>query len=484
MAWTKLAYGTIAAAAMLTGGAIVYYNHADRPASSVATVEQIATLMEGTLEHTAAVSTWPFTTNSGNTAGWWNTTNLTNAVDWNFNFYSTIPLLAMTAPRQAMQETLTQITNLIPQYVDRVDGTNIVYFTVTGLWDRLDIGDGVNKFTVGVTNGGVVYDFNVGSTLSTVTLEEAWALLNAMTTTVRFCATTHTQSEAVGYGYYSTNEWTYTNEFLGRFNTNSDPAYLAGGVPPDGPDSIDAIWQYNYFNLSELTNTVMTNWYLGNFPLPFQQILGIPFNWATYERMKEKVFDDLTQWVSNDITDDLTIEYGWLVSPPYKYYVWDGSNDFGMAVAEFPTGVVADVRLVWQIDATWAVTGRNADHSFISTNYLESSIVTGLSTTLTFTNVVTTNVWTNFSVWIAPQVTNHVPTNLHAVYGTYYLSNATTNDSGVVRETFYWRQSATNTTITNFTFGATGYDGSDTHGGYVTVADEPVAIFNWTFKYR
>lgn len=215
--WTKLAYGTVIAAAM--AGGVVYHG---RNQPSVIRVEEGAHLCEAVTERYAGIAPWPPNTNQvdgypywaeqyNGRPGWddaYSITNAEGAVLWSFNHYfkftsgtpPTVPLFGSTIPRTALRQSLDQIKALVPYYVERIDGTNVVYWSVTSLWDRLDIGDGTSLWTVArATNGSPVFgdtsilydeDYNVVRsnlvwTASPTLLDEAWRALNAMTTTVR-----------------------------------------------------------------------------------------------------------------------------------------------------------------------------------------------------------------------------------------------------------------------------------------------------------
>lgn len=195
--WKTLSYGSIVAAVMLTGGVIVYFVQEERPVSSNVTVEKVVCLIEGTLEHQASLGGATHTTNGSIAAGWgtYGATNFVGATNWSFNKYSAIPFFGSIDPLLAMRETLPQIQGMVPSFLDRVEGTNGIMLTVTGLWARLGIGDGTNKWTIGASNSVntsvspwttnlvPIYADNVGSSVSTVTLNEAWAVLDACTKT-------------------------------------------------------------------------------------------------------------------------------------------------------------------------------------------------------------------------------------------------------------------------------------------------------------
>jgi hypothetical protein len=97
------------------------------------------------------------------------------------------------------------ITSLVPSFVDYWHMTNgPVYHTATGLFDRLDIGDGTNRFTSYVTSGIPIYG-GVGFRLHETNLIERYKILHALTTVVGQASALETVvSNAVSNVVYTT----------------------------------------------------------------------------------------------------------------------------------------------------------------------------------------------------------------------------------------------------------------------------------------
>jgi hypothetical protein len=279
MVLTKLRLGMYVATAMLSGGAVVYYNHATRPATSGITIEQGATFFEAIAEHNAARGrgAWPFTTNGLTACGWGAATNVAGATNWSFNGFSTIPLFGSGIPRQAWVEALAQVQGMVTGFVDRAETnetvadcygvtfTNkapaFVMLTVTGVWARLGIGDGTNKWTVGISPAGVrQYGTNIGSGMSTVTLAEAWAVLNVCT---------QTQVSGQMQFLYDT----------AAFQTVTAPAPLVAPYAPEYP----AAYSDSPANEDNAAWALFPSWnvsYIGN---PFYVVESVVPQYAPYE---------------------------------------------------------------------------------------------------------------------------------------------------------------------------------------------------------
>lgn len=210
MTYTKLIYGTLVAAT-LVGGTVWYL---DAPRSTLKAIDAY-TLAERVLAIKAVVQgdynyqpskwpQWPFSNSVTTNVGWYVTTNTLTATNWSFNGYTKVPLFGSVIPRAFVNETLAQLIDFVPYFVDRVETNyaaadlsgndlagsatnshiNIVRHTVTGLWARLGIGDGTNLWTVGYTsNNTPIYGTAIGSVLSTTTLNEAWSVATNLTKT-------------------------------------------------------------------------------------------------------------------------------------------------------------------------------------------------------------------------------------------------------------------------------------------------------------
>lgn len=198
MTYTRLIYGTLVAATIV-GGTVWYL---DAPRSTLKAIDAYTLSEKVNVRRAAAgLGAWPFTRYPTNTSGWYGSTNTVAGTNWSFNGYSVVPLFGSVIPRAMVNETLDQTTNLVRFYVDRVEtneeavtlfgvtvtnrAPSFVMHTVTGLWDRLNIGDGTSKWTVAFTTNGLpIYSNHIGSTICTTMLYEVERVLNVFSNTV------------------------------------------------------------------------------------------------------------------------------------------------------------------------------------------------------------------------------------------------------------------------------------------------------------
>ena len=105
------------------------------------------------------------------------------------------------------------LTNLIPQYVDSIGETgNVVYLTVTGLFDTLSIGDGTSQFTrtPAIGTNAATYG-GVGRIVREIHVEERYKILHALTQTVASASwSTNRGSIAVSNVAATADTYTYT----------------------------------------------------------------------------------------------------------------------------------------------------------------------------------------------------------------------------------------------------------------------------------
>lgn len=260
MTYTKLIYGTLVAAS-LVGGTVWYL---DSRRSTVKAIDAYTIVEKLAVRRAAAgLGGWPFANSVSTNVGWYATTNVIVSTNWSFNGYTVVPYFGSVLPRAFMNETLDQTTNLVRFYVDRVEtneeavtlfgvtvtnrAPSFVMHTITGLWDRLNIGDGTSKWTVAfTTNGSPIYSNHIGSTICTTMLYEVDRVLNVFSNTV------------IDPGYY-VRFLDNTNAFVTlSFATSSLP--LAPEYPVAYSDSPANFFNYgwneiyvlnNYFRVSE-----------------------------------------------------------------------------------------------------------------------------------------------------------------------------------------------------------------------------------------
>ncbi len=156
----RYAYG-LAAAALLTGGAALYYLPA-APGLYV-TADDVAELLEGINERRAALAATP---HSGDSNG------------WSFSTFTNLP----NQPTHAqMQAVLDEVEALAPSYLQSYTSTSATPWTVSNLFIAAGVGpgDGRPLWTVGWT-GAPVYGAEVGLYVMTNTLWEAFRALRLM----------------------------------------------------------------------------------------------------------------------------------------------------------------------------------------------------------------------------------------------------------------------------------------------------------------
>jgi hypothetical protein len=305
---------------------------------------------------------------------------------------------------------------MVPSYVDYVTSSGTpVYLTVTGLFDRLNIGDGTNKWTIGVTTnrtpvyGTVIGVTSIGSTLSTVTLNEAWACLNAMTTTARVVDSQSRTQETYAV-YRDSDVWPLENVT----NTSVMPP---GAIPPLLPNwiypsgsfydypTVAALGDYAYSEISSNPVAYGEGPYGGQFLRFHLNIQG------RYTRELD-LFSDVV------ITDDA---YAFDPYGTNKIILTNTTVVASLAMPNFPTGVIASVLLIYEVEGEFKKDWPTNDGYFAGcsnvvfleegTNIVISAVETQ-TCNVAFTNILATGFYTNVVLEINPQITNYISPDL------------------------------------------------------------------------
>jgi hypothetical protein len=440
----RLAYGLAISASLITGGVAIYYAAGPR---STMTAPDIVELKEGINERAAAIGTWPFTGNS--TDG------------WSFTEYSTQSMILTHADMKSIMDwQRDHATNFVKEY----SGTNITYWTAAGLFQAAVVGpaDGTSTlYTVGVrTNGTRIYSNAPIATVWTGLLWECYRLQCLMTTTVRTLSTIVTNTFYAGTNRWDVDLW----ETINSVYTNPTPVdtWNPQGIPPDGPNINADIVATNRYSLLDTIPLLEEN--------PANQ--GYPVSYEAFESFPE------------------TMSYGYWHSsnpwyPDYLIYDYDevslnsGNRErmrayrnwviYKLPFAEFPDGVSAAVQCVSLYRVQWRALGRNDAAEWqpvdltidTSTNFVAQDWQI-----ITFTNIISTSVYSMITVTSTPSITNAymdqtLPTVLYGEFTDYTLSATSGTWSGNGNIIF---------TQTNL------FDGS-----IQMATNYPKAIINWTF---
>ncbi len=181
MSIRTFAYGLLASA-MFTGGVAIYYT--SNPGIGV-TADDVAELMEGLNERSAALATSAHTYDSNG---------------WNFAEFAYIASLPVHAQ---IQEVADKTLAIIPHYYQ----SNGIPWTVSNLFKVAQIGDGTNKWTVAWT-GAPIYGNTIGPFIITNTLWEIKTALAYLQITAR----TPVWQGGPSYTFGATNIWIFDDE--------------------------------------------------------------------------------------------------------------------------------------------------------------------------------------------------------------------------------------------------------------------------------
>lgn len=490
MTWTKLAYGTLVAAG-LVGGTAIYYSW-DR--STVKAID-IYTLAEATLERSAAVADWPFTTNTSTAAGFGTQTNVAEARSWNFNFYDTIPLFGSVNHRTALSQTLTQIKAIVPSYVDWYNGTNVIMHSVTGLWDRLNIGNQTNLWTVGFTNNIVtnsypwttnrypVYGLAPWSTMTTVTLAEAWAVLNAMTCTARSVSDTWSSNRQAKIG--NDDRWTLSDEtdvIANTFPDVYDPNPMAANWRPPGASLLDdaTVAALGTYSLSEVSE--------GDYG-PFYAHTGYggevwEFNTDIYGRLV--LFMERTNYLG-DPNYIFRSDIGKLISygGTNKIVVTKSTSHYDIAIPTFPSGVVANMFLVYSVTGAWSageitITNDIVAEWGVHTNYIISGVATHAVPQIAFMGSLSTNASTKLTFDVSPKLEDWLPGALQTYEIPHYYQTKTNWTPTAI---FSWVQETAYQWPVVVVYADDSYQ-TPSVDGVVYRNSAAILITKWSFRYK
>jgi hypothetical protein len=155
----------------VAGGTAIYYLLTPRPVIQAVDWQEI---IEGTMERSAAVATWPITADA--------------ATNYSFNYFPAIPVIGIAPRRQMLSQSLTQIENICSNFVRSYDNNSATYWTGTGLWAECSIADGTfPNWTIAVTGGVPVYGTadSLSFGVQTAVLWEAYRVLSKLTKTAR-----------------------------------------------------------------------------------------------------------------------------------------------------------------------------------------------------------------------------------------------------------------------------------------------------------
>ena len=448
--WTKLAYGTIAATVLVSGG-VAY--------QSIVQAQKVANLIEAVNERSAAVAPWPWTTNAAYTG--WGTGYRTNIEDsslWSFMGYRIessypwtryIPLVAGDLPARAINESLRQVKVILPSFVSGLTTNSISapiaqYLSVTGVWASLRIGDGTSKWTVAYrTNGLPVYSDTVSSSICTTTFAEVWQVLNVMTQSMRLTTPVSQTNEAIrnpfggplghdGYGC----EW------------NLDPSAPDGN--PNGDANAIALNHY------EIGGTWTTNAFTSS-DQPFERWISLPMGYTYLEQVT---------WDSGAVTRTNTM---YVSSDPSKSRlsgdrsVWTYKVDF----PSFPSGLVAEVSFVYRVAVSWSVKAVGMD-----TNISFSATSTAAVQSVSFTGSLATNMTTNAACLVETPATNWIPDGLRIADNTFIFDEYQASTGGwYTVQAWRWKASEIQSSP-YFNF-----------GGQI-LADPPIALITWDWIYK
>ena len=436
--WTKLAYGTIAAVGLL-GGTAAY--------KVLVQASHISRLIEAVNERSAAVASWPWTTNAAYSG--WSTSYRTNIEDsalWSFMGYRHplgdryIPLIAGVLPGRAMSETMRQVKVLIPKFLDAMETNSIGApvarnHTVTGLFSQLQIGDGTSKWTVAyTTNGTPIFGDEVAGSICTTTFSECWAVLDVLTQT-----------------WHTTTRLSQTNETI-KVTWGAEQWALTAGDPPGDPNGEALVQDLNHY-------AVTTNWQTNDYaaaPRPFEEWVSVPLNYSLYERT-----------MTNDVVISKTnVLHSGGFADTSRIQGDRSFSRYGLELPTFPSGVLASASFVTKVVGNWTVQGLGI------TNSLD---IYGLSTACTdvaFTGALGTNMFTNLQLYVFASVTNWIPTGLLSVDNAmiFDLYTANTNPPWVYQS---WRwEGMDESSSPSFSFGGR------------LEADAPVVLIRWNWLYK
>lgn len=446
MTWTKLAYGTLAAGALL-GGLSIYHGAVRSTVSAV----DVADLVEAVNERSAAVASWPWTTNA-QYAGWGYgyRTNIEDSALWSFMGYRVqqyplvcyIPLIAGAVPGHAINESLRQAKALAPQFVrdmslDSYGWPVPRYHSVTSLWHELQIGDGTSKWTIAYgTNGLPVYGDEVAGSVCTTTVFECWKVLNVFTQTWRTASRLNQTNEII-------------EEPFGFENVT-----LPAGDPPGDPNGEPIVQQWNQYALS-------ANWQTNSFTSyshPFETWDSRSLYYSVYSRWMEA--DGTLISKTNYLTT------GWYSWTPRIQGVRSFST-YGLAFPTFPSGVCASASFFARVDGTWSIKGIGVDTNLT---------ILGVSTTVldvAFSTPIATNIFTNLNVVVVPSATNWIPSAFQSVETAMIFDGyrAWTNAWGQYEQAWRWK-------------GRESYSSPFFSFGGTLSAYEAGVLITWTFKQR
>jgi hypothetical protein len=514
MTWTKLAYGTLIATAMLGGSVALFH---DSPRSTVKAID-IATLDEALLEHRAALNTTGnHSTNTSTLSGWGTQTNVAEGRMWNFNphidlWYEAriIPLYAAVTQRKAMTQILAGIVAIIPSYLDYVT-TNYqgylapVYLTQTGLWARLGIGNGTNLWTVGVdTNGLPVYSNTVGSVLSTQTLWEAWRVLGACTSTYRTGSASINSSDLLGRADSIGADGPvsiYQSGLQSKVHNDTPyPPYYAPGTNSTGPNGVVA----NSFTFStNVYNSAFRNrgsasgyqsgesyqatpphvFYARSYDPSFWTnnviyfadwfVLADALSWYQYPGGDSTYSDwpyEAPFWFP--VSANVSFSNGISAADPflrydtnypariYTSYLERFPRQYPLSVATFPSGVTARVEFYYAVSVDWNARSEAVDMSFVS-NFVSRQEWGEL----VFSGEISTNRYTNLVASVCPRLIDYVPESVRTLDCVWYKAE-TKLVSNFSAGSVAWRS-------TNFIL-----------AGSARLIGVPSAVIHWQFKYR
>lgn len=498
MTWTKLAYGTIIATALVGGP--TYY-----AVRSIVTAYEAAILAEGVQEHWAAArAVWPFATNATPYAGWeagyyGYLTNYTGAAMWNFNDYRAsgnsaakrIPLFGSVFPRQAINESLRQIEALVPYFVKSTTFTNDmefspIYWTQSNLWATLNIGDGTSLWTVAFsTNGMPIYSNRVGSTLCTSTMAEAWRVLNALTTTVREVSYV-AASGSVACVSYGTNRWDL-EESWGVYDLPLDPlpALPDNFTPPNSAldyPLVQALSTYDYSELSGFGPKSIS--YAGqagestvyniNLEAQLRRVVAYT-NWPDQALIHDLVFITTTDGGTNKIATS------------------KAEHTYKLAMPTFPEGVAADITAVNSVKAVWTINHPRWEEAEYTTYYGPSTnfLSYGAETQtfrVVFAGALATNVFTNIVMTVSPSITNWIPAGLLSFQAEkfYLWPESWDNYAGYPQgwRTYYFYSGAAEAIWTGQYPTSISVSTPTVSGSVIDDHYGPVLLIDWTFKNR